>query len=173
MFNGFSEAAQLFAKNYAVIETIRGEFERDINVFLDAVREELSESTSGKLAEKITKGYRYWWIGKEDDKDKDKRPQLWLEAAKAETVYPGEVKLTAIAPAASPDQLQALAAVAKRPEFSDTCQPASGGPYSLFTVIVKYGTDDPVQRVANVTARLLLTLNDVYETKSVAVGSHA
>lgn len=171
MFDSFSEASRLYAQNYPVIEVIKSEFERDVNAFLDAVREEISLAVSGRLSEKVTKGYRYWWVGEE--KDKDLYPQFWLESGSTETVYPGAVKLTAIAPAASQDQLRAFAQVATRPEFTAICRPGLGGPWSLFTAVIKYEDEHPVQRVSSITARLLSALNDLYETTARTTPSGA
>lgn len=75
-----------------------------------------------------------------------------------------EVILNAIAPTASADQLHALVAVAKRPEFAAIHRPLGGGPWSLFKAVVAYEKENPVERVSRITASLLLTLNEVYES---------
>jgi len=162
MFDGFGETAKLYATYHSVIESVRGDFERDVNAFLDVVREEISSRTDAALREKVTKGFRYWWIG--DDKNKDKYPQLWLESYKAQIVSPGTLKLTAIAPMAREEDLGAFREVSMRPGISASCGKLGGGRYSLFTVTIPYGSlDNPVQRVAEVVSPILLALHEVHE----------
>lgn len=161
MFDSFSELSRLYAQNYSVVEVVKTQFQREVDAFLDEVQEAILTATSGTSHEKITSGYRYWWIG---GSDKDLHPQLFIGTWLPEIVHPGEVILNAVAPNASADQLHALAAVAKRPEFTAIHRPWGGGPWSLFKAVVAYEKENPVERVSRITTSLLLALNDVYES---------
>lgn len=163
MFQPFSEASRLFAQNYSVIEAVKGEFQREVDSFLSSVHQEIQSTTGDNSREKITPGYRYWWIG---GQDRDKHPQLWVSSSAPEIVHPGKIEFTAVAPSASADQLRALGAVARNPEFSPLCRAGKGGPWSLFTASVSYEDEHPVQRVSRIAAKLLLALNDAYERAS-------
>jgi hypothetical protein len=156
MFDTFGEAARLYARNYKVVQAVKAEFDRDVNGFLDAVREEVNSSTSGRLKEKITPVYRYWWLGEDDTKDK--YPQFWLESGKPDLVDPGELKLNAIAPQASSEQIAACREVGQRPEFKQMYK--KGG--QLFSLIVRYGHEEPIQLVAGVVASVLTALEEQY-----------
>jgi hypothetical protein len=166
MFNSFSETSRLYAQNYSVIEAVKGEFQKDVDAFLDAVYEKIQSATSGKSRQDIAKARnRSWWIG---GPNKDNYPFLWLSGSEPGIVHPGEVVLQACASNASADQLRALKNVASRQEFSPICEAAKGepGPYSLFTATIKYGDEDPVRHVSRVAASLLVALNDAYERAS-------
>lgn len=169
MFESFSEAAKLYAKNYSVIKAVRTEFEQDIDAFLDCVRDEIRLAIPEGFCEKVTPTYRYWWIGEE--KHRDRFPQFWLEKTRPEIVIPGQLKLTAIAPEASSEQVQRLIAIAEKPEFNAVCKKAFGGKWSLFTAIIKYGDEEPVQCVSQITASLLTDLNRAYESRNGAAVS--
>jgi hypothetical protein len=163
MFESFSELSHLYAENYSVIDFVTKQFQHEVEAFLDEVREAIFVATSGTSSEKVTPGYRYWWIGGSDS-DKDHHPQLSIGTWLPEIIHPGEVILNAVAPSASADRRHALVAVAKRPEFAAIHRPWNGGPWSLFKAVVPYQKENPVERVSRVTASLLLTLNDVYES---------
>jgi hypothetical protein len=169
MFESFNETSRLYAKNFSVIEAVKSEFQREVDAFLDGVFQEMRTITSGRLREKRTAGsYRYWWIG-EGEKDPWPYPYLWLDSSAVEIVEPGEVRLTAAAPKASPDQRHALASVAKRPEFTPFC--TAGRPDSLFMVNIRYNDEHPVHHVARVAATFVLALSDVFEKNRIASGS--
>jgi hypothetical protein len=162
MFESFNETSRLYAQNFSVIEAVKNEFQRDVNAFLDSVYEEMQAATSGRVREKRTQGaYRYWWIG---EGERDLYPQLWVDGSAVTIVDPGEVRLTAIAPKATPDQLRAFASVATKPEFSSVC--GAGGTWSIFTTNIRYEDENPVHRVSRIAAGLVLALNEIYEKTS-------
>jgi hypothetical protein len=159
MFESFSELSRLYAQNYPVIEAVKTEFQREVDAFLNDVQKAILAATSGASHQKITSGFRYWWIG---GPDKDRHPQVFVFTSAPQIMHPGEVTLNVIAPNASADQLHALVAVARKPEFAAIHRPWNGGPWSLFKAVVTYENENPVEPVSRITASLLLALNDLY-----------
>jgi|HubBroStandDraft_1064217.scaffolds.fasta_scaffold145485_2 hypothetical protein len=62
-------------------------------------------------------------------------------------------------------------AMATRPEFAAIHRPWNGGPWYLFKAVVTYEKENPVERVSRITASLLLSLNDVYESTARPVAT--
>lgn len=164
----FSESSRLYAKNYSVIEAVRAEFQREVDVFLDRVYEKIQSATAGRAVQEKSPTNRYWLIG---GPQKDSCSQLMVSvsgASASRIVEPGEVEFLATAPTASPDELRALASVASSPSFSTFCKAGKGGRWSLFTGIIKFAGEDPVELVSSIAASLLLALNDAYGRASRA-----
>lgn len=172
-FSGFSEAARLFAQYYTVVEKMRKEFDQNVDAFLDALHGQLKVQLGERLQQRITQDRsRYWWLA-EASENKDAHVQLWIVCDAPEIVQPGKLKLTAVAPFASKDQstLSRFARIAKEAPLSSYCRPASGGPWSLFTVELSYQSSDPVDGLARPIADVLIRLDGQARTaKSGATG---
>jgi len=165
----FSETTRLYAKNYSIIEAAKGEFQKDVDAFLDKVYEKMGSATSCRLSQQIAKqsGNRCWWIG---ERDEENCPYLWLSGSAPEIVDPGEITLHVYAEKASPPQLRALKGVASRQEFLSICEVEKGepGPFKLFSATIRYADQEPVQQVSSIAAKLLLALNEAYGRSSRA-----
>lgn len=112
------------------------------------------------MQEAPTRDARSWWLAN-DKQPKEKHPYLWIDSRSPKIVIPGELKLSAGAPSASLEQRGKLAAIAKQPEFTHYCKPGAGGPYSLFTIILPYKEEEPVDYSAKIIADILLALHEV------------
>lgn len=164
-FSGFSEAARLCAQYSAVVDTMYKAFERDVDGFLDTLRDEVARLLApALLQERQTPGYRYLWVAQEDQ-DKDSHPQLWFSTRDPKIVIPGELRMTAVAPQAEGEVLRRLAAVATDHPHRSYCKPAAGGKWSLFTVVVPYPPQDSVSQAAKPIADILIGLHNVYANK--------
>jgi len=160
-FQGFTEAARLYAANYRVVEAMEKAFRESVDAFLNSLRDEIGQQVRpATLQEKQTEGYRYWWLA-QDNADKDAHPQLWLKADEARIVSPGELISWAVAPRASDSQLPEFTKLATTWNF---CRPASGGRWSLFTVVLQYPQEDPVGHTASAIASVLKGLQAIEET---------
>jgi hypothetical protein len=161
----FSETTRLYAKNYSIIEAVKGEFERDVAAFLDKVYKTMRSETTSRLSEEARGLTRSWWIGEPEEEN---CPYLWLSGSAPEIVDPGEITLRVFAEEASPAQLRALQDVANREEFRSFCEVAKGeaGPWNLFSATIKYTDKEPVQQVSSIAAKLLLALNEAYQRAS-------
>lgn len=138
-------------------------FKQNVDEFLDSVRDRVRQLVgSPSLQERQTAGYRYWWLA-DNDEDKDAYPQLWFETRSAEIVNPGKLNLTAVAPSASSDQLRRVPGVAKQPALRDYCKPGGGGKWSLFTVLISYGEESPIEIVAKPLADILVAMREAYQ----------
>jgi hypothetical protein len=168
----FSETSRLYAKNYQTIEFVENTLRREVDTFLDTVRDKIHSATRGKTREQRAEstGYRYWWIG---GPNYENHACLWLISPRHEVVPPGKLTFQACAPRGSARQWAALRELANRPEFVEVCEADKGklSSYSLFTATVKYGTRNAAQRVAEITVKLLRAMSDTYEHASRA-GRH-
>lgn len=161
-FNGFNEATLLFAEYAAVTVGIYEEYRKDVDNFLNFIRDKIASLVQPKsIQEKQTPGYRYWWIAP-NDKNKDSYPQLWFDTRSTEIVKPGILRLTACAPNAAGDFQQQLTHVTEDPSISNYCKPARGGTWSLFEVIVNYKDKNYETNAAKPIATILLEMYEVY-----------
>ena len=161
-FGQFSEAAKLYAQHWVVVEAMATEFQKSVDVFLDALYERIGAIVApSQLQQKLVDSTRnrYWWLA-EDDRDRDAYPQLWLDGRLPTIVVPGELRFTAIAPRATGEQLRRLADLATQPALARFCAKATGRAWSLFTVVVQYPDTDPVESAAEPIATVLMTLRD-------------
>lgn len=158
-FQKFSEAARLYAENANVVDIMYESFQQNINEFLDSLRDEIRHLVAPEnFQEKITTGYRYWWLA-DNNLDKDSYPQLWLGSTDPSIVFPGNLVLWAISPKDSGENLKRLVEIANKSELKRYCEHAKGGPWSLFTVNVQYTEEDPVEKAAKPIADVLLELD--------------
>jgi hypothetical protein len=61
----FSEEAQLFSKEYDVVEAMRTAWAADIQRFFDALHPEVERRVGQTLSTRHSSGYRYWWLRSE------------------------------------------------------------------------------------------------------------
>ena len=160
-FAGFSEAARLYAENAKLVDAMRLAFQRDVDEFLDSVQDEMAsrinlEAAPLQLQHRVTKGYKYWWIG-EDEREQNDYPQLWINRTLPEIVHPGTLVLTAISPKAQGDQLSKLSAIGLMDEFKSCCSPG-GKPWNLFVVRITGLHDPKTSETAGKIADILVAL---------------
>ncbi len=162
----FSDAAKLYAENAKVVEAIRRSFEQSVDEFLDEVRDRIREIILPlNLQEKLTKGYRYWWIS-DTDANKDHHPQLWLWARTPEIIVPGKLEIIGCSPNAGQEELSVLAAISQKPEFSDLVLPGKGGTWSLFRLLLECSEGDIVENAAKNAADVLLEMDRIHKSST-------
>ena len=155
----FSEAARLYAEYSHVVDLMYEAFRQSVEDFLDGLGDEIRRLVApAKLQGRQGDGSRYWWLA-DDDQDKDAYPQVWLDTRPATIVVPGELQLTAIAPRATPEQLRSLKSVRIQPQIVNYSKPASGGPWSLFSLTVPCREEEPLENVARPIVEVLLALH--------------
>jgi len=155
----FSEAARLYAEYSHVVDRMYKAFRQSVEDFLDGLQEEIRRLMApAKLQERKGDRSRYWWLA-DNDQDKDAYPQVWLDTRPATIVDPGELQLTAVAPRATPEQLPSLTSVRILPQIANYSKPASGGPWSLFTLTVPCREGEPLENVAKPIVEVLLALH--------------
>jgi len=159
-FKGFSEAAVLYAENAALVDQMYQATLKEVNTFLDAVRDEVISLIAPRtLQEQNVQKNRYWWIGEDPDKGPE-YPQFYFAKEKAEIVIPGVLEMVAIAQKSTEDQRRQLQAIAGQPEFKDICTQGKGGTWSLFTARITYSGENMVSEAAGKIAPLLIALSE-------------
>jgi hypothetical protein len=58
----FSEDAQLFSREYDVVEAMKAAWEADLQRFFDALHGAVQGRVGERLSRKLPAGYRYWWL---------------------------------------------------------------------------------------------------------------
>lgn len=160
-FKDFSQAARLYAENWAVVEAMKSAFDRSVGEFLDALGHEIERLLNGRqLQSKTTSSYHYWWLGNEGV-DRDVYPQLWIDTRVADIVFPGKLRVTATAPRATEEGLKLLSQAPRDTRIANFCSPGKGGPWSLFEAQITYEQDNAVQTAAQKLADMLVVLDSL------------
>ena len=79
-FDGFGEAAKLYAQYKAVVDEMEKAFDADILKFLNAVNERVKSGlTEGRLDYADSARSRYWWLDAPDKPATDSTPYAWVQ----------------------------------------------------------------------------------------------
>jgi hypothetical protein len=161
-FMGFTEAAQLYARYSAVVDAMEKAFHESVNQFLDFSRDQIRQQVQpAKLQESRSDAARNWWLA-DNDEDMDAYPRGYVDPRSPRIVDPGELSLFVFAPRASEEQRRRFANIANQSRFRSFCKRGSGGPYFLFTAVIKYPEqENPADRVASIIADILVALNEI------------
>ena len=154
-FEGFSEAAQLYAENLGVIEALRGELESDARRFLQAIEEEAQLHVDNRLQASEYRGYYYWWLGVEGA-PKNNYPQLYFNLGRfPDLVVPGKLVVVCCAPG---KEKAVLVEIGKVVDDIGGCKSRNGEEWSLFEAELSYGAEPDITAIASYVAGLLLAI---------------
>lgn len=175
-FQGFSEAARLYAESVPVIEAMRQAMEDSIVAFGGALVSQVRKLIHPRpLGEDVWKGrveqWHQWWI---EGPWKEDRVWITFKRNTPRIVHPGELQFfVAFPPETATDERKArILALAEEPLFQRLGMvPAVEGDrtWALLTRTVVYGSSDPVAAVAPVFAELLPPLTEAWHTTPVGV----
>ncbi len=127
----------------------------EIAQFLSDVASAVQDRVGTEVETKTTKaGYWYCWLPR-TGATADDCFQVWCSSEDPEIVL-GRLELGTGAPSAEEVVLKRLASVTSLPHLQDFCTPGAGGSWSLFTVTIQFGQDNPVEAVAERLAKLFL-----------------
>ncbi|MCB9925587.1 MAG: hypothetical protein H6822_25780 [Planctomycetaceae bacterium] len=155
-FNGFSDAAKLYAKNLAIVTAMKEVFEQEITRYLDvlveAVRDQLDTSY---FRDEVKTSYRYWWIGKEDESS-DKYTRIWFPARMPEILTSRVLRLHIQAPPTNTERVTMVKQLLAR-QGLDFLK-SSKTPYAHADAIIKCEEADMIESPAANVATLLQEL---------------
>ncbi|MCA9179668.1 MAG: hypothetical protein KDB14_34670 [Planctomycetales bacterium] len=154
-FEGFSEAAQLYAENLGVIEALKKEMDSDARSFLQAIEEEVQPHVNNRLQSSEYRGYYYWWLGV-DGAHKNDYPQLYFNLTRfPELVVPGKLVVVCCAPG---KEKAVLVEITKVVDDVAGCRSRNGAEWSIFEAELSYGAEPDITAIASYVAELLLAI---------------
>lgn len=168
-FQGFSEAARLYAENVEVVRAMAAEFRRDETRYLDAVADQIRLKIApafdqNLFHEKPTPGYRTWWIGDTTDEFKP-FPRQYVKTDSPEVVSSGKVVVHVQTGVDKPAELKArVANLRDHQPLKELAQPKkSQDKWDLFTYEVAIGEGDPVEKLAAPLAMMAIELFTIFQ----------
>jgi hypothetical protein len=162
-FEGFSEAARLYAEYASVVTLMRERFQTDVYSFLDALQVELAAQLNPvRLNTQITQPptrFRYWIAGDGVDlKDRDYYPLVFVDPRLPEIVVPGRLDLIGAAPKSTVEQRAQVLKAIEEPYFDKYVVQKSQNTWSLFRFAVTYDHANDLSLIAAPIAELLRRL---------------
>ena len=162
-FRKFGDAARLYANNAKVVDRMREAYQTDVGAFLDTLNERIAELVQPRTLQQRTMGrvYYNWWLGK-DTHDDDEHPCLWIDPTLPRIVVPGILHVTVDISGKMAAYGEQFSAVQSQLQLPSSCSIEKGEQDGIFTVIMRYETeDDPVTFIAGQIASLLIALDAV------------
>lgn len=165
-FNGFSEAARLYAKYINVVQEMEEAFKGSITAFLNSVRDEIKDDVDSRVfKEETSPKYRSWWF--ENDKMVVKSfeplfPYVFFKTTDSSIVDPGVLTIYATLEELSDGNRRRFVTAKGKVKLPDSCRFVESR--ELFAIEIHYGKSDPVSAVAGPVRAALDALYEVAQT---------
>jgi len=154
-FEGFSEAAQLYAQHFAVVNEMQRHCRGEILQFLDALQADIQGLVTPLQLQTYSPGdSRYWWIA-EPQQDRDDFARLSIDMRNPEIVWPGRLAFVGQAVRATDEQRAQVLELLASPTFQRYVTQRQGRPWNLFRFTVEYGTLGDLTEIAQPITELL------------------
>lgn len=171
-FNGFGEAAKLYAANAPIIDEMFRAFYEDMTNFCEALGEAIKgyvpdelfkSNTSKEVAEAdgLPK-YQFAWLA-DDDKPWQRHAYLWMDLWDSSLVTSNELLLKSSAPNLSDEQLNRLWTIPGDERFKDFCTLKGRKRWSIFRVHIQLPPNDPIDFAAE---RIAAVLKAMYKAET-------
>jgi hypothetical protein len=164
----FSDAARAYAEHWGVVDAVAKQFNKEVDDFFDALRQRVQDVLPQLKEKKVQSGGSRYWCLADSDRSLERHPQLLFGsvAERPEIVTPGRLRVLAIAPTASKEQLPRLVAVAEDTALRPYAQKLSGGTWSLFRLVLPCGGQNAVEQVAAILVAALTALDGAFRDGS-------
>ena len=158
-FSGFGEAAKLYAENVTVVEAMRDAMEADLNAFADALVEAVREAVRplefGHQVVTHTGAWQQMWAFVPEENEDD-LPWITFKRQSARFISPGEFRGYLMIPDKDDGPMKKqLIELVERPDLSRFGWQKTKDGWAVRTLIIPFGSSDPIQAVTPAYAATL------------------